>query len=469
MKDKKVHLIGICGAGMSALAVLLKNMGAVVSGSDEGFYEPAFSYLKRNNISILSPYKKENIPKNTDLIIIGRHSKLNKEDNQEVKQALNYSQKIKSFPEVLSEITKNRENIVVVGSYGKSTCVALLAYCLTNNGIDAGYFLGAISNDLQENAKIGTNKYFVLEGDEYPAFGGVSKFLYLHPKQLLLTSAEHDHLNVFPTLEEYLEPYRKLIKLLPANGLIVAGINNPNVKEVVKEGQVKIATYGLNREALWYADNIKYGEVTNFDLLKNGEKITSLSTPILGKHNVENIVGVSAFLLENNLISPAQLEKSISSFRGLKRRLDLKTEKSSVLIYEGFGSSYTKAKTIFDAIKLHFPNKRIVTVFEPHAFSWRNKNTAGWYDNIFDISDETIILSPPEHGKNEHEQIGLEEIIERARKSKEKVYGVKNKKEALEKLEEIVKKDDLIILMSSGDMQGLIEEIPLWAEKKFPK
>ncbi|OGI70882.1 hypothetical protein A3B84_01280 [Candidatus Nomurabacteria bacterium RIFCSPHIGHO2_02_FULL_35_13] len=478
MKNKKVHLIGICGVGMSALAVLLKNMGALVSGSDEGFYEPALSYLKKNNISIFSPYKKENIPENADLIIIGRHSKLNKEKNEEVRQALNSPKKIKSFPELLSEITKNRENIVVAGSYGKSTCVSLLAYCLTKNGVDVGYFLGAISNDLEDSARMGTNKYFVLEGDEYPAFNGVSKFLYLQPKQLLLTSAEHDHINIFPTLEQYLEPYRKLIELLPKNGLLVAGINNPNVREIIKESKARIATYGMDKEALWRADNIKYGKITNFDLLKNGEKMTNLSTLMLGKHNIENIVGVSAFLLENNFITPSQLEKSISSFHGLKRRLDLKTEKSSVLIYEGFGSSYTKAKTIFDAIKLHFPNKRIITVFEPHTFSWRNKNTINWYDDVFSDSDETIILSPPEHGKKDHDQIGLEEIIDRVKKSlghsktgeaKKNVYGTKNKEEVLEKLEEKVKKDDLIILMSSGDMYGLIEKISLWAEKKFPK
>jgi UDP-N-acetylmuramate: L-alanyl-gamma-D-glutamyl-meso-diaminopimelate ligase len=469
MEDKKIHFIGICGMGMSALAVMLQDMGAIVSGSDEGFYEPAASYLKRNNISILSPYKKENIPENVDLIIIGKHSKLNKENNDEVKSALNSPQKVKSFPEILRELTKERENIVVAGSYGKSTCVSLLAYCLIKNGINTGYFLGANSNDLEKSAQIGTKKYFILEGDEYPAFGGISKFLYLQPKQLLLTSAEHDHINVFPTLENYLEPYKKLVQLLPKDGLLVAGINNPNIKEVIKESKAKIITYGMDEKADWYSSNIKYGEITTFDLFKRGIKIVSLSTRMLGRHNIENIVGTSTLLLENNLLSPLQLEKSVSSFNGLKRRLDLKTEKSSVLIYEGFGSSYTKAKTIFDAIKLHFPNKRIITIFEPHTFSWRNKNTIYWYDDIFKDSDETIILSPPEHGKNEHDQISLEEILNRVRKFKKSIYGLKNKKEVLEKLEEIIKADDLIILMSSGDMYGLIEEIPAWVEKKFPK
>ena len=121
-KNKKVHFIGICGAGMSALAVLLKEQGWKISGSDNNFYEPISGYLKKHSINILSPYNKKNIPKDIDLIIIGRHIKLNTEENEEVALALTQKNKVKSFPEVLGEITKDRENIVIAGSYGKSTC-----------------------------------------------------------------------------------------------------------------------------------------------------------------------------------------------------------------------------------------------------------------------------------------------------------------------------------------------------------
>jgi len=469
MKGKRIHFIGICGLGMSALAVMLKDMGAKVSGSDEGFYEPAASYLKRNNIEILTPHKKENLPENVDIIVIGRHAKLNPEENEEVRLALNYPEKIKSFPEILSDITKDRENIVVAGSYGKSTCTSLLIYCLLNSGIQTGYFVGAISNDLKESAHIGTEKYFVLEGDEYPAYGGVSKFLYLHPKHLLLISTDHDHINVFPTVESYLEPYKKLVQLLPANGLLVAETNNPNIKEVIKENKATLVTYGTEKNTEWYPNNIKYGEITTFDLFQNGKKVVELSTPMMGKHNIENIVGVSAFLLEKKMITPEQLSTAISSFHGLKRRLDLVTDKSSVLVYEGFGSSYTKAKTVFDALKLHFPNKRLITVFEPHTFSWRNKNTVHWYNDIFNTSSEIVILPPPEHGANTQEQMTFTEIINAVKKNNSSVRPAENEQEALEIIKKITKKDDLVVLVSSGPLFGLTTSVPKLMEQIFPR
>lgn len=470
-RKEKIHFIGICGAGMSALAVMLKEEGYTITGSDAGFYEPTASYLKNNNIAVLSPHKKENIPKDADTIVIGKHSKLNATENEEVQFALTTPEKIKSFPEILSELTKNRENIIVAGSYGKSTCSALLAWCLLESGVDTGYFFGAIPIGFKKNARLGKEKYFVLEGDEYPSYnidGEIrSKFLYLHPSHLLLTAVEHDHVNVFPTEESYIKPFEELMKLLPANGTLVASINSPNVKKVVDKRAA--VTYGISGNALWQAKNIKYGKETTFDLYKSKEKIIELQTKLLGEHNIENIVGVSAFLLEKKLITPEQLKNAVSSFGGLVRRLDLKTEKSTVLIYEGFGSSYTKAKTVFDALKLHFPDKRLITIFEPHTFSWRNKSNLHWYDDIFKKSDITLVFKPAEHGQNTHEQAGLVDILEQIRKNKNNVYGIENKGEAFQILEKTIKPEDLIILMSSGDLGGLIEEIPPWAEKKFPK
>ena len=467
-KNLKVHFIGISGAGMSATAIMLKSLGAWVTGSDEGFYDPVASYLKKHNILVLTPHRKRNIPRDADLIIVGRHAKLDPKENEEVEAAIESKIPLKSFPELLGDITEEKENIVVAGSYGKSTSASLLAWCLTESGKDVGYFFGAIPIGFEESAHYGRDENFILEGDEYPAYGGKSKFLYLHTKELLLTSCEHDHVNVFPTIEEYLKPYKELVQLLPKDGLLVTAINNPNVKEVVENSPARLVTYGIEN-ATWHAKSIKYGEITTFQLFKDNEKIAELSTSLLGIHNIENIVGVSAFLLEKNLISVENLKKSVASFRGLKRRLDLKTDKSTVLVYEGFGSSYTKAKTVFDALKLHFPNKRLITIFEPHTFSWRNKNNLHWYSDIFNTSTETLILKPAEHGQNTHDQATLQDILEEATKTNEKVYGLENKNQAFEILEKIVKSDDIIVLMSSGDLGGLINQIPLWAENKFPK
>jgi UDP-N-acetylmuramate: L-alanyl-gamma-D-glutamyl-meso-diaminopimelate ligase len=466
---KKAHFIGICGAGMAGVAVMMKSLGYSVTGSDEGFYDPVFSYLKRHDIQILSPHRGANIPKDAEIIVIGRHAKLNPDENEEVREALKYKEKIKSFPEILGDITADKENIVVAGSYGKSTVSALLAWCLIEMGTKPGYFIGAMAKNFEVNGAVGESKYFVLEGDEYPAYNGPSKFLYYKPTHIVLTSLEHDHVNVFPTIDSYIEPYEKLLALLPGNGTLVTAINNPNVKKVLEKYNGELITYGMEKnKSDFYPDNILYGQETTFDLYKNDEKIATLRTTLLGNHNIENIVGVAAFLIGKNLISPSVLEKAVQGFKGLARRIELKTEKSSLLIYEGFGSSYTKARTVFEALRLHFPNKRIVTIFEPHTFSWRNKNNLGWYSDIFKDSNETLIYKPPEHGGATHDQATLEEIISRV-KTEGNLYAIKTKEQALEILEKIARPDDLIVLMSSGDLGGLIREVPLWAERKFPK
>ncbi len=472
MREKKVHLIGIAGRGMSALALMLKQKGFAVSGSCHLAHNPFINFLRKNGVKNFAiGYSPANIPKDADLIVISKAADLTPEDNKEVAQAFKTGIKIQSLPETLGQLAENTENIVVAGSFGKSTVTSLLAWCLEKNGKKPSYFIGAIPFGLKTSGKIGKGKYFVMEGDEYPSsnWDNRSKFLHLHPKNLILISAEHDHVNVFPTEEEYIKPYKDLVSILPKNGIIVASRSGKNVDKVIKHAKSKIIKYGLGEKSGWHPENIIYGKITSFDLFKNKKKVIGLKTTLLGKHNIENITGISAFLLEKKIISARELQKSVESFKGLSGRLDLKTKKSSVLVYESFGSSYAKARTDFEAIKLHFPNKRVVTVFEPHTFSWRNRNAIFWYDDIFKDSDETIVFSPPEHGKSTHDQVGLEEILKRVKKFKKNVYGAKNKRETMKKLSAIVRPDDLIILMSSGRIGGLMEEIPVWAEKKFPR
>ena len=466
---QKIHFIGIAGVGMSAIAVMLKKEGYEISGSDEEFYDPIKSYVEKAGIEILTPHKAKNIPEGVDTIIIGKHAKLTKA-NPEVAEAFErHENKIKSYPEFLKEVTKNRENTVVCGSYGKSTCTSLLAWCLQNGGIDTGYFVGAMSPNLETSAKMGSNKNFILEGDEYPTsnWDMTSKFLYLNAHNVLLTSCEHDHINIFKTEEMYIDPYRQLMRKLPEEGLLVANTENPNVKEVAIDTNAEMVTYSMSENTDWYPKNINFGKETTFDLYKHGEKITSLKTQLLGTHNIENIVGVSAFLLEKKLIDKKELQKSVESFKGPERRIDLKTTNSEVLVYEGFGSSYTKARTVFDALRIHFKKRRIVTVFEPHTFSWRNKKNLHWYEDVFDECSEVIIFSPPTHGAGTHEQATLEEITNKVKECGVNATSAENKEVTKKLLEEKIKEGDILVLMTSGSMNGMIPEVTAWAEEKF--
>lgn len=469
----KVHLIGICGKGMSGLAIMLKQKGYIVSGSDEGFYEPVAGMLKKNKIEIKTPHKAENIPQDADFIIIGKHAKLVPETNDEVKQAFASGITIKSLPEAIGDLLGGKENTVVVGSFGKSTMTALITHILKQAKKDPSYFIGAVPLGFNQNAYLGKGKDFILEGDEYPSanWDTTSKMQYMNPTNAVLTSGEHDHINVFPTEESYIKPFLKFATLLPKNGLLVACKNGKNVVEIAKKSKSKVVYYGIHENNSYHAENITYGMKTTFILYKGKRKITNLETTMLGRHNIENIIGASAFVLEKKLVSVAELENAIKNFKGLSGRIDLKTTKSSVLVYEGFGSSYAKAKSVFEALTLHFPNKRLITVFEPHTFSWRNHEAKTWYSDIFDSSNIVLVLPPPTHGSTTHTQMSQEDIVNivKEHKGKNNVYAPKDEKEALEILKNLLHKDDLVALITSGSLFGLTASIPTLVEKMFPK
>lgn len=472
-RNKKVHIIGICGAGMSALAILLKDAGYKVTGSDSGFFEPISGYLTKNKIKFNKKYSAKNIPAETEFIVIGKNVHLSPEENPETKAALKSSIGIKSLPETLAMLSEKTQNIVVAGSFGKSSVTTLLAWCLAEASKDPSYFIGAIPVDFKNSSHLGTGRDFVLEGDEYPSSNtdNRSKFLHLHPASVLLISAEHDHVNIYPTERSYIAPYKKLVAKIPKHGFLVYSKHGKNTEEVARASDAKKIIYSLNdKTTAWYGENIKYGVITSFDLMQKDQqqakKVITIKTTLLGNHNLENIIGAGALLLESKKITPADFAKGVASFHGIKRRLELKNDSAIVPVYEDFGSSYKKARAGFEALRLHFPDRRIVAVFEPHAFSWRNKKFLHWYKNIFDGLSEVIMLPATSRGKLAPEQIRTKEIWSEAKKHYP-IHTARTEKEALKILKDIVKKKDIIILVSSGSMFGLTKSVPKLVKSFF--
>ncbi|MBP6888719.1 MAG: hypothetical protein KBC21_03370 [Candidatus Pacebacteria bacterium] len=467
----KYHFIGICGAGMSAVAKLLLEKGHSVTGSDEGFYPPISDYLVTNNISCLTPFKKENIPNDVDYIVIGKHAKLTPQENEEVKEAFCYPEKVISFPEALEALTKERENIVVAGSYGKSTCTSLLSHILEKSGVDTGYFIGAIPLTPTSNAHLGTAMEFILEGDEYPSsnWDTSSKFLHYHPKHTLITALAHDHVNVYPTHEDYILPFIQLIKNTSEDGVLVLCKDDVAISQkCIPTLSRKVVTYGLGADADYQAINITYDETTTFEITKSGEHLMKLSTSLLGAHNVQNTLGVVALLLETKKVSIENIILAVASFKGIVRRLDKKSYNTSIPIYEGFGSSFDKAASAIEAMTLHFPKRKLLIIFEPHTFSWRNRQALHWYDNVFDAAEHVYVYKPPLHGSNSHDQLTHEEIIDRIRLSGANVSGFDSPDKGISLVEGQLTDEHVILILSSGGMDGLIPLLVSTVEKQFP-
>ena len=471
---RKAHFIGLAGVGMSATAILLRDSGAAVSGSDEAIYPPISHVLARENFVCRAPYAAQNIPDDADLIVIGKNARLVQDKNAEVAEAFRRAArpggpKILSFAEVLALLSRGHENIVVAGSFGKTTSVAMMAHCLASAGLDPSWMIGAVPLSPARASNAGTGNLFLLEGDEYPSSNtdDRSKFLHYRPAHVLLTPLSHDHVNVFPTIESYLAPFHQFFDLVPRDGLIVAATSGELSERFLAGVKRDVVTFGL-ASGDWRAADIAYGAVSQFTLAERGREIARVSTTQLGAHNIENMVGIGAFVLTRGLASVEQYTAAMASFRGVVRRLDRKSDRTSVPMFEGFGSSYDKAKSAIAAMRQHFAQRRLLVVFEPHTFSWRNRNTLEWYDDVFRGCDRVFIFEPANQGAGTHEQASLDEIMERVSAAGVAATPIHSCDEGLAKIGAELRKDDAVLFLTSGDIGGLIEQLPLLAEKRYP-
>jgi UDP-N-acetylmuramate: L-alanyl-gamma-D-glutamyl-meso-diaminopimelate ligase len=471
---RKAHFIGLAGVGMSATAVLLRDSGVAVTGSDEAIYPPISHVLAREKFACRTPYGMQNIPGDADLIVIGKNARLVPSENAEVAEAFTRAArsggpKILSFAEVLALLSRGHENIVVAGSFGKTTSVSMLAHCLTCAGLDPSWMIGAVPLSPARATNAGAGQLFLLEGDEYPSSNtdNRSKFLHYRPAGVLLTPLSHDHVNVFPTVESYLAPFHQLLDLVPREGLIVAATSGELSERFLAAVKRGVVTFGLT-SGDWRAQNIEYGEISQFTLTNRGREVARVKTMQLGAHNIENMVGIGAFVLSRGLASVDQYAAAMASFRGVVRRLDRKSDHTSVQMFEGFGSSYDKAKSAIAAMNKHFAQRRLLVVFEPHTFSWRNRNKLEWYGDVFSGSDRVFIFEPANQGAGTHEQASLSEIMERVLAAGVNATPIHSCEEGLEKIGAELRKDDAVLFLTSGDIGGLIERLPLLAEKRYP-
>jgi UDP-N-acetylmuramate: L-alanyl-gamma-D-glutamyl-meso-diaminopimelate ligase len=285
---------------------------------------------------------------------------------------------------------------------------------------------------------------------------------------VLLTSATHDHINIFPTHADYLVPFRTLLNSLPSHAVLVANSSEPHARALDDEAGRAAVFYALDDKAHWHADNIVHNSAADFDLMRGGEKVVRLSSRLLGNHNIENIVGVGAMLLEKGLLSPEELRAGIMSFMGVKRRMELLSASSAVPVFEGFGSSYEKAKSAIAAIKLHYPHRRLVVVFEPHTFTWRNREAIAAYDDVFSGAAKILIYEPASQGASTHAQLTQDEIVARVRRANYDAEAFVDPEEALQSLNGLLQADDVVLLLTSGELGGLIKTIPKLVERKYP-
>ncbi|TAH27324.1 MAG: peptidoglycan synthetase [Cytophagales bacterium] len=442
--QEKVHFIAIGGSAMHNLALALHHKGFEVTGSDDEIFEPSLTRLK--NAGILPPdlgWFPEKINNSLNAVILGMHARA---DNPELEKAKSLGIKIYSYPEYIYSQCSDKQRIVIAGSHGKTTITSMILHVLKYHQKKFDYLVGAQIEGFDTMVKLSEDApIIIIEGDEYLSspIDRTPKFLHYNHHIGLVSGISWDHVNVFPTFDEYVKQFDAFADATPKGGLLIYS-EKDNAASVIC-GKEREDVQRIEYEA--HKNEIKDG-VT---FLINGNEKYGLH--VFGKHNMKNISGAKK-VLEKIGISDNKFYEAIQSFKGAANRLELLGKNSQTSVYKDFAHAPSKLKATNNAVKKQFPDRMLTAILELHTFSSLNKKFLSEYKDTFKAADEPIVyFNPHTVAHKKLEMISENDIIEAFNNPKLKVY---TDSQLLEKhITSLVWKNRNLLLMSSGNFDGL--------------
>lgn len=387
----RIHILGICGTFMSGVALLAKECGHKVTGSDANVYPPMSTQLEKQGICLFHGYEAEHIPANVDCVIVGN---VIKRGNPSLEYVLNYRIPFISGPQWLAEnILHHRFVLAVSGTHGKTTTTSLLTWILHSAGLEPGFLIGGIPENFQVSARLGKNPYFVIEADEYDsAFHDKrSKFIHYQPQTLIFNNLEYDHADIFVNLEAIKQQFSHLIRTIPNNGLIIKYGQDVNIDAVLQQGcWSPVVSFGDNSE--WSARLIKV-DGSQFTVYHHTEVIGDVCWDLLGMHNVNN--ALAALAAAHHLNIPVTLAlQALSTFKNVKRRLEVKAKINDIIIYDDFAHHPTAIAATLAGLRAHLDEKaRLIAILEFGSYTMRSGVHKDKMQNALENADMVICKS----------------------------------------------------------------------------
>jgi len=383
---------------MGSLAGLLAARGIQITGSDDTLYPPMSTMLEQWGIPVHSGFRPEHVlDPRPDLVVIGNAVR---PDNPEARAAIDEGLPYLSFPDALYRLAiAGKHPVVVSGTHGKTTTTSLLAALLRGTGRDPSLLVGGYSHDFEGSFREGQGDHFVVEGDEYDTafFDKTPKFLHYGARTLLITSVEFDHADIYRDLDHIKEAFRKLVEGMPRDGAIVAATAHPEVRDVISNAPCRVIRYGVEGDGLdWSCAALEAGaNGTHFDILIDDQRATRAFVPMFGRFNVENALGALAAAAALG-ISLDDAKKALATFKGVKRRQELRGEERGVAVVDDFAHHPTAVRGSIGALRERFPGRRLIAVFEPRTNTSRRAIFQQDYAKAFGDADRVIIRSVPE-------------------------------------------------------------------------
>ena len=365
---ESIHFIGICGTAMAAVAAALKERGLRVTGSDLNVYPPMSTFLTSRGIEVMSGYAEAHLDHRPDLVVIGNAMS---RGNPEVEAVLERKLRYTSLPELLKEhFIRGKRSLVVCGTHGKTTTTSLLAWVFEHNGLNPSFLIGGLANNFGQGARFTDSEWFILEGDEYDTafFDKRSKFVHYLPEVAIINNVEFDHADIFENLAAIQTSFRRLINLIPRNGLLLANGDDANLAPLLEVKHCPVKQFGMGAGNRYRAEDLK--------LTAEGSEFTvhgaRFKVPMIGELNVRNALAVVGCARHCGL-SDAQIQSAFATFQGIKRRQEVRGEAHGITVIDDFGHHPTAIRETLRALRHRFAGRRLWAVFEPRSNTTRRK------------------------------------------------------------------------------------------------
>jgi UDP-N-acetylmuramate: L-alanyl-gamma-D-glutamyl-meso-diaminopimelate ligase len=461
---KHVHVIGIGGSAMAPLAGMLREHGFRVTGSDMGVYPPASTLLESLGISFFNTFDAAHVQPAPDLVVIAN---IIARGNPEVEEVLDRRIPYRSLPEILEEVfLPGRHSIVVSGTHGKTTTTAMLAWIFQSAGKQPNFLVGGVAENFGKSYGLGGGEEFILEGDEYETafWDRGPKFFHYHPDDLIITSLEYDHADIYADFETYQLAFRRLVNLVPRRGRVViwgdTEESGPALRRAAEKAFCPIETYGFRGGNDWVVSDLAVdGESMRFRVAQRRRLFGEFTLAATGRHNVLNALGAIVIARERG-ITAEQIAQALATFRSVKRRMEVKGEVGGVLVVDDFAHHPTAVKATIEAAHARWPGRRIWAILEPRSNSMRRKVFQDALPEALALGDRVIlggVFRAQQLG--EENRLDPESVAARVRTLGKDTRVYPSSEMIADVLAQEARAGDVLLIMSNGSFDGLCEKL----------
>ena len=440
---------------MASVAAAMQERGFKVTGSDENVYPPMSSFLQEKGIALKQGYRAENIPGDADVVVIGN---VMKRGNAEVETVLNRKLFYLSLPEVLKNyFLRGRHNLVVTGTHGKTTTTALLAWIMEKAGRNPGYLIGGLPKNFGQGARLNDSKYFVIEGDEYDTafFDKRSKFVHYLPELVIVNNIEFDHADIFKNLDEIKLSFRRLLNIVPQNGMVLLNDDDPNCVEVAKDCLAQMIEIGFSKNCAQRIRDVAYS--SDGSRFKLGEQ--TFEIPLVGEFNVRN-AAMAAMAARFYDVPEKKIDSAFNSFTGIARRQELRGEGRGVKVVDDFGHHPTAVAHTLQALRHQYRGHRLWAIFEPRSNTTRRAVFQQQLPDALKLADGVFISQVARLEQiPEDERLNPERVVAAVAKTGRPAFYESNADAIVNRIVSMVQPKDVIVVFSNGGFDNIHEKL----------